>query len=78
MHEFPLSPILRPYAFSPSKESTCNGGDVVNAVLILGLRSSGAGNGNPLQSSRLGSPTDRGAFGATVHGVIKIQTRLSG
>ena len=71
------APFSDPVHFSPSKESTCNG-DVVNAVLIPGLRSSGAGNGNPLQSSCLGSPTDRGACGATVHGVIKIQTRLSG
>ena len=34
-------------------------------------------NGNPLQSSCLGNPTDRGAWWATVHGVTKSQTRLS-
>ena len=37
----------------------------------------GGGNGNPLQSSCLGNPTDRGAWWATVHGVTKSQTRLS-
>ena len=29
------------------------------------------GNGNPLQYSCLGNPIDRGAWQATVHGVIK-------
>ena len=37
----------------------------------------GEGNGNPLQYSCLGSPMDRGAWRATVHGVTKSQTRLS-
>ena len=37
-------------------------------------RSSGEGNGNPLQYSCLGNPMDRGAWGATVHGVIKSDT----
>ena len=32
--------------------------------------SSGEENGNPLQYSCLGSPVDRGAWQATVHGVI--------
>ena len=36
--------------------------------------SSGAGNGTPLQYSRLENPMDRGAWGATVHGVAKSQT----
>ena len=31
----------------------------------------GAGNGNPLQYSCLGNPMDRGAWRATVHGVVK-------
>ena len=31
-------------------------------------RSSGEGNGNPLQYSCLGNPMDRGAWQATVHG----------
>ena len=37
----------------------------------------GEGNGNPLQYSRLENPMDRGAWGATVHGVGKSQTQLS-
>ena len=40
-------------------------------------RSLGVRNGNPLQYSSLGKPTDRGAWRATVHGVAKSQTRLS-
>ena len=41
-------------------------------VQSLGLgRSSGEGNGNPLQFSCLGNPMDRGASWATVHGVAK-------
>ena len=31
----------------------------------------GEGNGNPLQYSCLGNPTDRGPWPATVHGVTK-------
>ena len=34
-------------------------------------RSSGKGDGNALQYSCLGSPTDRGAWQAIVHGVAK-------
>ena len=46
--------------------------------LIPGLgRSSGEGNGNPLQYSCLENPMDGGAWQATVHGVAKSQTRLS-
>ena len=37
----------------------------------------GEGNGHPLQCSCLGSPTDRGAFRATVHGVAKSRTQIS-
>ena len=36
------------------------------------------GNGNELQYSCLGNPTDRGAWWATVNGVAKSRTRLSG
>ena len=39
-------------------------------------RSSGEGNDNPLQYSCLENPVDRGAWWATVHGVIKNRTRL--
>ena len=34
-------------------------------------RSPGEGNGNPLLYSCLGNPMDRGAWWATVHGIIK-------
>ena len=37
-------------------------------------RSPGEGDGNSLQYSCLGNPTDRGAWQATVHGLAKIQT----
>ena len=43
-----------------------------DAGLIPGLgRYPGEGNGNPLQYSFLGNPTDRGDWQATVHGVAK-------
>ena len=63
-----------PYS-SNSKESACNAGDLVS---IPGLgRSSGEGNGNPLQYSYLESPTDRGAWWATVREVAKNRTQLT-
>ena len=37
-------------------------------------RSTGVGNGNPLQFSFLENSMDRGAWQATVHGVAKSQT----
>ena len=37
-------------------------------------RSPGGGNGNPLQYSSLGHPTDRGAWQATVHSVEESRT----
>ena len=49
-----------------------NAGDVRDKDLIPGLgRSPKGGHGNPLQCSCLGSPMDRGAWWATVHGVTK-------
>ena len=36
-------------------------------------RYSGEGNGNPLQYPCLESPTDRGAWWATVHGVSRVR-----
>ena len=60
---------------SDGKESACNTGD---PCLIPGSgRSSGEGNGNPLQYSCLENFMDRGAWQATVHGVAKGQTQLS-
>ena len=55
---------------SVSKESACCAGD---PGLIPGLgRSSGEGNGNPLQHSCLENPIDRGAWWTTVHGVARV------
>ena len=49
-----------------------------NVALIPGLgRSPGEGNGNPSQYPCLENPMDRGAWGATVHGVAKSCTQLS-
>ena len=63
-----------PPCSSESEESACNVGDL---GLIPGLgRSPGERNGNPLQYSCMGNPTDRGAWWATVHGVVKSHTRL--
>ena len=43
--------------------------------MIPGLgRPPGEGNGNPLQSSCLENPVDRGAWRATVHGVTESDT----
>ena len=42
---------------------------------ILGLGGSpGEGNGNPLQYSCLGNPSDRGDWQAAVHGITKSGT----
>ena len=54
------------------KESTCNGGDP-GSILGSG-RSLGEENGNPLQYSCLGNPTDGAAWQATVHGVRESYT----
>ena len=54
---------------SAGKESTFNAGDS-SSIPRLG-RSTGEGNGNPLQYSCLENSMDRGAWQATVHGVAK-------
>ena len=57
---------------SDGKESACNAGDL---GLITGLaRSSGGGNGYPLQYPGLENSMDRGAWSVTVHGVTKSRT----
>ena len=43
----------------------------------IGPKCTGEGHGHPLQYSCLENPMDRGAWGATVHGVTKGQTGLS-
>ena len=60
---------------SDGKESACNEGD--RGSMPGSGRSLGEGNGNPLEYSCLGSPMDRGAWRATVHGVTRSGTRLS-
>ena len=57
---------------SDGKESVCSAGDP-GSIPVSG-RSPGEGNGNPLQLSCLENPMDRGAWQATVHGVVKTQT----
>ena len=60
---------------SDGKESVCKAGDLAS---LPGLgRSSGEGNGTPLQSSCLENLMDRGAWVFTVHGVTKSWTRLN-
>ena len=60
---------------SDSKASAYNAGDP-GSIPGSG-RSSGEGNGNPLQYLCLENPMDGEACWATVHGVAKSQTRLS-
>ena len=57
------------------KNSPANAGDTRDMSFILGSgRSPGETYGSPLKYSFLGSPMDRGAWGATVHGVAKSET----
>ena len=60
---------------SDGKESACSAGDPAS-ILGSGI-SPGEGNGHPLQFSCLENSRDRGALGATVHGVTKSRTQLS-
>ena len=57
------------------KNPPARAGDVGS---IPGSGSPGVGNGNQLQYSWLGSSKDRGAWWATVYGVVKRQTWLNG
>ena len=59
---------------SDGEESTCNIGNL--GLIPASGRSSGEGNGYPLQYSCLENPMDRGAWRATVPGVTKRQTWL--
>ena len=59
------------------KSLPANAGEEEYSGLVPGSgRSLGEGNGNLLQYFRLENPMDRGAWWATVHGVIKSQIRL--
>ena len=54
------------------KNLPANAGATGDMSLIPGWgRSSGEGNGNPLQYSCLENPTDKGAWQGTVHGVTE-------
>ena len=60
------------------KNLPANAGDAGEMGSIPGPgRSPGVENGNPLQYSCLEHPMDRGAWGATVHGVTKSQAQLN-
>ena len=57
------------------KNLPANAEDIRDLGSIPGLgRSSGVGNGNPLQYSCLENPMDRGAWWASVHRVAEGQT----
>ena len=59
------------------KNLPANAGDTGDMGLIPGSgRSSGGGQGNPLQYSCLENPTDRGAWQTMVHRVAKSWTQL--
>ena len=60
---------------SDGKESGCNAGDL--GWIPGSKRFSGEGNVYPLQYSGLENSMDIVAWQATVHGVVKSQTRLS-
>ena len=60
---------------SASKEPACKAGDL-GSIPGFG-RSTGEGNGHPLQYSGLENSMERGAWQATVHGVAKSRTQLS-
>ena len=49
---------------------------IINAVFLL-VNQIEEGNGNPLQSSCLENPIDRGAWQAAVHGVARTRNDLA-
>ena len=60
------------------KNLPAKAGDKGNKGLMSASgRSSGEGNGNPLQYSRLENPMDRGAWQATVHGMARVRQNLA-
>ena len=73
-----LHPVVGIVGFPGSSDSKEIARSVGDLDLIPGLgRSSGEGNGHPLQYSCLEHSMVRGAWQATVHGVTKSWTRLS-
>ena len=57
------------FLVTPGKECASNAGDP--GSIPRSGRSPGGENGNPLQYSCLESLTDRGAWWATVHGIVE-------
>ena len=57
------------------KDSLASAGDI-GSIPGLG-RSLGEGNGNPLHYSCLKNPMERGAWQATVHGVVRVEHDLA-
>ena len=55
---------------SIGKESACNAGD--RGSIPESERYPGEGNGNLLQYFCLENPMDRGAWRATIHGVVRV------
>ena len=70
-----IRPILGLQGGSVVKNLLVNAGDT-GSIPGSG-RSSGGGNGSPLQYSCLGNPIDREAWWATVHGVTKSRKWVS-
>ena len=69
----PRSPVPLPWWLSGKKSYQCN-----RCRFDPGSgRSSGEGNGNPLQYSSLGNPMDRGAWWTIVHGLYNKLMRKS-
>ena len=57
------------------KNISANAGNIRDMGSVPGLgRSPGGGYGNPVQYSCLEYPMDRGAWGATVHSIAKLDT----
>ena len=65
-----LSPHCGLFRWLNGKDPSVNAGN--GGSIPWSGRSSGEGNGNPLQYSSLGNPMDRGAWWATVHGVRRV------
>ena len=63
------------YSDSDGKESACSAGDL--GSIPGSRRSSGEGNGNPLQYFCLENPMDRRVWQAPIHRVAKSQIQLS-
>ena len=73
-HKFPIEMLHKFSGSSAGKESAFSAGDT-GSIPGSG-RSPGEGNGNPLQYSCLENLMDRGAWEATVHGVVRVRHNL--